>query len=96
MKYRSLRRCLALFLCVLMLTAVFFAVVVVPVFAADVNIQNGTGNRFMAENFNKFPAMYVYSSVKSFKGNVYRDGYPVESGVQYPVMQIAFSEEKEA
>jgi len=51
---------------------------------------------FLTHNFNKAPAMYVYSSVKSFKGNVYRDGYPVETGVQYPVMQIAFNEEKEA
>ena len=51
---------------------------------------------FVAHNFSKAPAMYVYSSVKSFKGNVFRDGYPVETGVQYPVMQIAFSEEQES
>jgi hypothetical protein len=27
---------------------------------------------FLTENFNKSPAMYVYSSVKNFKGNVQR------------------------
>ena len=51
---------------------------------------------FLAENFTKAPAMYVYSSVSSFKGYVYRDGFPVEKNVQYPVMQIIFSEEKDA
>ena len=50
---------------------------------------------FLAENFNKAPAMYVYNSVNNFKGYVYRDGFPVENNVQYPVMQVIFSEEKE-
>ena len=51
---------------------------------------------FLAENFTKAPAMYVYNTVNNFKGYVYRDGFPVENNVQYPVMQIIFSEEKEA
>ena len=51
---------------------------------------------FLAENFTKSPAMYVYNTVNNFKGYVYRDGFPVENNVQYPVMQIIFSEEKEA
>ena len=50
---------------------------------------------FLAENFTKAPAMYVYNSVNNFKGYVYRDGFPVENNVQYPVMQVIFSEEKE-
>ena len=50
---------------------------------------------FLAENFNKAPAMYVYNTVNNFKGYVYRDGFPVENNVQYPVMQVIFSEEKE-
>ena len=50
---------------------------------------------FLAENFTKAPAMYVYGSVQNFEGYVYRDGFPVEKNIQYPVMQIIFSEEKE-
>ena len=50
----------------------------------------------LAENFTKAPAMYVYNSVNNFKGYVYRDGFPVENNVQYPVMQVIFSEEKES
>ncbi len=50
---------------------------------------------FLTENFNKAPAMYVYGDVQNFKGYVYRDGFPVENNVQYPVMQIVFNEEKE-
>ncbi|MBQ9779947.1 MAG: hypothetical protein IJW00_03280 [Clostridia bacterium] len=50
---------------------------------------------FIAHNYNKAPAMYVYNTVENFKGYVYRDGFPVETGVQYPVMQIIFNEEKD-
>ena len=50
---------------------------------------------FLAENFTKAPAMYVYNTVNNFKGYVYRDGFPVEKNIQYPVMQVVFSEEKE-
>ncbi len=50
---------------------------------------------FLAENFTKAPAMYVYNTVNNFKGYVYRDGFPVENNVQYPVMQVIFNAEKE-
>ncbi len=50
---------------------------------------------FLTENYNKAPAMYVYNTVSNFKGYVYRDGFPVENNVQYPVMQVIFNQEKE-
>ncbi len=50
---------------------------------------------FLAENFNKAPAMYVYNKVSNFKGYVYRDGFPLENTVQYPVMQVVFNGEKD-
>ena len=50
---------------------------------------------FLAENFTKAPAMYVYNTVSNFKGYVYRDGFPVDNNVQYPVMQVIFNQEKE-
>ena len=50
---------------------------------------------FLTHNYNKSPAMYVYNSVENFKGYVYRDGFPVETGVQYPVMQVIFNQEKD-
>ena len=50
---------------------------------------------FLTENFNKAPAMYVYKTMGAFKGYVYKDGFPWTTGVQYPVMQVVFSEEKE-
>ena len=51
---------------------------------------------FLAENYTKAPAMYVYGTAQGFKGYVYRDGFPVEQNIQYPVMQIIFNQEKEA
>ena len=51
---------------------------------------------FLAENFTKAPAMYVFNTVQNFKGYVYRDGFPVENNVQYPVMQVIFNQEKDA
>jgi len=50
---------------------------------------------FIAHNYNKAPAMYVYNNVENFKGYVYRDGFPVETNIQYPIMQIIFNEEKD-
>ena len=50
---------------------------------------------FLTENFNKAPAMYVYNTVGSFEGYVYKDGFPWTSSVKYPVMQVIFNEEKE-
>ena len=50
---------------------------------------------FLAHNYNKAPAMYVYNTVANFKGYVYRDGFPVETAVQYPVMQMIFNEDKD-
>ena len=50
---------------------------------------------FLTENFNKAPAMYVYKTMGTFEGYVYKDGFPWTTGVQYPVMQVVFSEEKE-
>ena len=49
----------------------------------------------LAENFNKAPAMYVYDTVNNFEGYVYKDGFPWTSGVQYPVMQVVFNQEKD-
>ena len=50
---------------------------------------------FLVENFNKAPAMYVYKTVSGFEGYVYKDSFPWTSGVQYPIMQVIFNEEKE-
>ena len=49
----------------------------------------------LTENFNKAPAMYVYTTMGSFEGYVYKDGFPWTTGVQYPIMQIIFNQEKE-
>ncbi len=50
---------------------------------------------FLTHNYTKAPAMYVYNSVENFKGYVYRDGFPVDTNVQYPVMQVVFNQEKD-
>lgn len=50
---------------------------------------------FLIHNMNANPAVYVYKSTQNFKGYVYRDGYPVTNNIQYPLMQVIFSEEKE-
>lgn len=50
---------------------------------------------FLVENFTKAPAVYVYNTAEDFKGYVYRDGFPVEGKLQYPVMQLVFTEESE-
>ena len=50
---------------------------------------------FLTENYNKSPAMYVYTSVNNFKGRVYKDGFPWENNTQYPVMQVIFNGESE-
>lgn len=45
---------------------------------------------FLVENFSDTPAMYVYSDVGESCGIVYRNGYPSDSNVLYPVMEIEF------
>ena len=49
----------------------------------------------LVENFNKTPAMYVHTSVSSFKGYIYKDGFPWTNGVQYPIMQVMCNEGKD-
>ena len=50
---------------------------------------------FLIHNMNSNPAVYVYKTAQNFKGYVYQDGYPVTNNIQYPLMQVIFSEEKE-
>ena len=51
---------------------------------------------FLTENYNKAPAMYVYTEVADFKGYVYKDGFPWTTNAQFPVMQVICSSEKDA
>ena len=51
---------------------------------------------FLTENYNKVPAMYVYTDVSNFKGYVYKDGFPWTTATQFPVMQVICNSEKEA
>lgn len=49
---------------------------------------------FTVSNSNKTPAIYYYSTVDNFKGNIYKDEFPSTVSVQYPNMQIIFTEER--
>ena len=51
---------------------------------------------FLTENYNKAPAMYVYTEVEDFKGYVYKDGFPWTTNAQFPVMQVICSSEKDS
>ncbi len=51
---------------------------------------------FLAENYNKNPAMYVYNQVEGFEGFVYKDGFPWTTLVQFPVMQVICNQEKDS
>ncbi len=50
---------------------------------------------FMTDNYNRAPAMYIYQKVRNFKGYVYKDGFAMEEGAQYPIMRIVFNEQKD-
>lgn len=50
---------------------------------------------FLAHNYTKTPAMYVYDSVKGFKGYIYNDGLPMSHNTKYPIMQVVFNKEKD-
>ena len=48
---------------------------------------------FLVHNASKAPAMYVFAEASGFEGYVYKDGFPVSGKIQYPSMNIVFSEE---
>ncbi len=48
---------------------------------------------FLVHNASKPPAIYTFTEVTGFEGNVYKDGFPVLGKVAYPDMQVIFSEE---
>ena len=48
---------------------------------------------FLVHNASKPPAIYTFTQVTGFEGNVYKDGFPASGAVAYPDMQIIFSEE---
>ena len=48
---------------------------------------------FLVHNASKPPAIYTFSEVKGFEGNVYKDGFPASGAIAYPDMQVIFSEE---
>ena len=45
---------------------------------------------FLCHNYSGTIAMYSYSSIESFKGYVYNQGYPITENISYPAIQIAF------
>lgn len=48
---------------------------------------------FLVHNASKPPAIYTFTEVKGFEGNVYKDGFPATGAVVFPDMQVIFSEE---
>ncbi len=48
---------------------------------------------FLVHNPSKPPAIYTFSEVSGFEGNVYKDGFPALGVVAYPDMQVIFAEE---
>lgn len=49
---------------------------------------------FLVHGSNSTPATYKFSSAEGFKGEIYQNGFPLESDTQYfPEMKVIFSEE---